>query len=107
MSKVQMMSDQVYRFWCPGCEDYHIVHVNGKKNGSGATWKFDMNLDRPTFSPSINLRTGIYADANWIPPNQQEHWSVICHSFVREGRIEYCGDSTHSMRGKTVELPDL
>lgn len=107
MSRVLLVNENVYRFWCPGCQDYHTIHVNGKKNSCGATWKFDMNLDRPTFSPSINLRTGTYADPNWKPPDSGDNWSVICHSFVRDGKIQYCGDTTHALRGKTAELPEL
>ena len=30
-----------------------------------------------------------------------------CHSFVREGRIEFLGDCTHAMVGQTVDLPDI
>lgn len=28
----------------------------------------------------------------------------ICHSFVRNGKIEFLSDCTHELAGKTVEL---
>jgi hypothetical protein len=46
--------------------------------------------DRPTVSPSI-LATG----------------QRRCHSFVRDGMIEFLADSEHELAGKTVELPDF
>ena len=30
---------------------------------------------------------------------------LVCHSFVRNGRIEFLGDCTHGLAGKTVDLP--
>ena len=32
---------------------------------------------------------------------------TICHSFIRDGFIEYLSDCTHSLAGKTVELKEL
>lgn len=31
----------------------------------------------------------------------------VCHSFVRDGQIQYLGDCTHEYAGKTVDLPDF
>jgi hypothetical protein len=107
MSRVKLIADNVYIFYCPGCKEEHTVHVNGKRNGSSATWSFDLNMDRPTFSPSIHLKTGKYADPNWDPPDDQAHWNVICHSFVRGGNIQFLNDCTHDLKGKTVELPNI
>lgn len=28
-----------------------------------------------------------------------------CHSFVRDGQIEFLSDCTHALAGKTVSLP--
>lgn len=30
----------------------------------------------------------------------------VCHSFVRNGKIEYLNDCTHELAGQTVELLD-
>jgi len=34
------------------------------------------------------------------PGDPPEH----CHSFIRDGQIEFCSDSTHELAGKTVRL---
>jgi hypothetical protein len=47
-------------------------------------------MDKPTFQPSI-LHSGR---------------DVRCHSYVREGKIEFCNDSTHKFAGQTLEIPD-
>ena len=39
--------------------------------------------------------------------NQQDPTVTRCHSFVREGRIEFLSDCTHALAGQTVELPDF
>lgn len=30
----------------------------------------------------------------------------VCHSFVTDGQIHFIGDCSHSLKGKTVELPE-
>lgn len=107
MAKVREIADRVYQVFCPGCKETHTIHVNGKKNGSKATWSFDMNLEAPTFSPSINLRTGKYADPDWQEPDEPGIWSVICHSFIRNGIISFLNDCTHELKGQSVVLPDI
>lgn len=73
-----------YAHWCPGCERLHILPND---------WTFNGDVERPTFSPSFLHRLG------------QE--GPVCHYFVREGRIEYCGDSHHALAGQTVDIPPL
>jgi hypothetical protein len=86
-------------FQCPGCDDVHIVAVDGSR---GWTWNGDP--DKPTISPSILVKTGRAVDPSftWEPGDPPE----ICHSFVRDGRIELLSDCTHALAGQTVDLPD-
>jgi hypothetical protein len=105
--RVRKISEQVYEFFCPGCKEIHTIHVNGKKNASGASWGFDLNMELPTFTPSIHLRTGTYADPSWKEPEDPGTWSVICHSFVTRGRISFLFDCTHELRGQEVDLPEI
>lgn len=86
-----------YMFHCPGCGMLHIVHVE-KPNGAGAQWTFNRSGDTPTFSPSILVTWQRQIDGEWR--------DMICHSFVREGMIQFCDDSTHKLAGHTVELPN-
>lgn len=77
----------VYLHWCPGCNQAHPINT-GEKNQWNAIWSFDGNFARPTFNPSINI-------------------VGRCHYFIREGNIQFCGDSKHALAGKTVPLPDF
>ncbi len=87
---------RTYAFNCPGCAQYdepgsrlHRAHTF--RDGPDG-WTYNGDGDRPTVSPSI-LVTG--------------HDEKRCHSFVREGRIEFLGDCTHALAGQTVDLPEL
>lgn len=75
-----------YMFVCPGCGNYHAPKT--LKDGSSFTWEFNGSVTSPTFSPSL------------LTTDQGE----ICHSFVRDGKIHFCADSTHYLAGRTVEM---
>lgn len=92
-------------FWCPGCEEMHVVT-------SG--WTFNGNYDRPTFSPSVLVTSGHYSP-RWTAPDcwctfRAKHPGVTsfecfrCHSFVTDGQIQFLADSTHALAGKSVPL---
>lgn len=74
-----------HAIFCPACECAHGF----KTDGGGWSWNGDR--EKPTISPSI-LTLGV---------------EPRCHSFVREGRIQFLGDCTHGLRGQTVELPEF
>ncbi len=90
-----------WKFYCPGCAQWdepdhgrlHQVHVVDR------TWTFNGDMDKPTRSPSV-LVTGEF----WHDGVKRE---MRCHSFVRDGRIEFLGDCSHSLAGQTVELPEI
>lgn len=79
-----------YHFQCPGCETIHTV---------GASWTFNGDMQLPTFSPSILVRKG-------HQPNDNRPKST-CHSFMRDGQLQFLGDCTHKLAGQTVDLVDL
>lgn len=72
--------------WCPGCKQAHPINVE-KPNHCDAKWSWNGDIERPTFSPSINI-------------------VGRCHYFIRDGMIEFCADSKHNLAGRTVPLPD-
>jgi hypothetical protein len=74
-----------YAFHCPGCKCAHGVRVAG----SCGCWAWNRDLERPTFSPSI-LATG---------------GEDRCHSYVRDGQIQFLSDCTHELAGQTAPLP--
>lgn len=83
-----------YSFECPGCENWHVIYT--EPNPRGIQWRFNGDLERPTFEPSVISRWS-YGE----PPQER-----ICHFFLREGRLEFLGDCTHRLAGQTVELPE-
>jgi hypothetical protein len=106
-----------YMIFCPGCKCGHGLRVG---QPSGANWSFNGDMEKPTFAPSL-LITGIEC-----PPYDPETGDykrgpdgelllgpdgrllgakdTRCHSFIREGMIEFLGDCTHELRGQTVPL---
>ena len=87
-----------YRHWCPACKEPHSIAVLSP-TGVGSVWTFDGNLERPTFTPSIRL---FITDMRGGRTTR----TTLCHYFIHDGSIIYCGDCPHPMRGKTVPLPD-
>lgn len=83
-AKDDQYENDIYVFHCPGCKNAHPFHV--------PRWTWNGSMDQPTFSPSLLC-------------NQHDEKSR-CHSFVRDGKIEFLSDCHHELAGKTVEIPD-
>jgi len=81
--------------WCPGCQERHPIHVRHPDSNTKVTalWDWDGNVDQPTFNPSVRV--------------YNRDGSTQCHYFIRQGNIQFCGDSDHHLAGKTVTLPGL
>lgn len=73
--------------WCPGCERIHILPDG---------WTFNGNPDRPNFTPSFKH--------TW---NRTGDPLKCCHYIVTDGVLNFCGDSTHALAGKSVPIPPL
>jgi hypothetical protein len=82
--------EQSMVFHCPGCGYDHSFRVDQGTHAARSVWGWNKDRVRPTFSPSL-LVNGAY-------PEQR------CHSFVRDGKIEFLSDCWHELRGKTVAL---
>jgi hypothetical protein len=78
-------------FWCPGCDALHVMRVEEPH------WTWNGDVDKPTLSPSLLVT---YQDLSGEGQHER------CHSFVRDGNIEFLGDCTHALAGKTVCIPD-
>lgn len=77
-----------WRHWCPGCKGMHVIPTDARAQQNGHKWTFNGDMERPTFSPSINL-------------------VGQCHYFIRNGMIEFCSDSKHELAGHTVQMVEL
>lgn len=98
MSVVKIASDGLLMFYCPGCENHHGIWQNHNPNPlTRAVWTWNGDLDKPTISPSILVQADFDGD----------HPRKICHSFVKDGQIQFLGDCTHALAGKTVSLGDF
>lgn len=115
------------RITCPGCGQ-KVITTDWTPEGyeryspeARILWKFNGDLDKPTFSPSLLWKSGHYCST---PPVPGDCWCdfekrmpeyagrkhpecSICHSFVRDGKIEFLNDCTHALAGQTVELPEI
>lgn len=96
------------RFDCPGCDSPHVVPTKPSPNG----WDFNGDHERPTLGPSVLVyEVRIPADAEpskvVAPFKPGDVYSPRCHSFVRDGRIEFLGDCGHALAGQTVDLPEI
>lgn len=87
----------VHYYWCPGCDALHGVSINPGKNSNGAGWDFSGTLECPTYSPS-ELTT-------W--DTGEEKTPHRCHTFIKDGQIQFLDDCTHNLKGQTVPLPPL
>ena len=86
-----------YMFHCPGCKMSHILNTE-KTNSNNSCWKFNNDLEKPTFNPSLLVT---------CPKFGKSETDRRCHSFVRDGKIEFLNDCTHELKGQTVELEDI
>lgn len=73
-----------YLWYCPACKCHH--------GGPVDRWTFDGNLEAPTFSPSYLCTYGS------LPGR--------CHTFIKNGQIEYLPDCEHEYAGKTIPMVD-
>ena len=104
-ARVQLWRGGRLSIWCPGCGQGHQIGIDGPD-----AWTWDGNRVRPTISPSILswpnrklIDPDLEGDALTAPENVTS--TPRCHSFVRDGRIEFLPDSTHALAGQTVDLP--
>ena len=88
-----------FSLYCPGCTNYHVIYTEpwSRANGEpGPVWEFNGDLERPTFSPSLLVYEGKRVDGSVSHPR--------CHTFIREGRIQFLSDCGHALAGQTVDM---
>jgi len=96
MSKIEKVENRrgMCVFWCPGCKSVHQIAV--AENDCGfPIWGFNGDFEKPTITPSIKVE---YHGADK---------DTVCHSFIRDGKIQYLSDCTHEMVGETVDMVDV
>lgn len=116
MDKIKLVENGTVEWFCPGCNQNHSVPVNNP-----GSWVWNNDLENPTISPSVLVRSGHFAthhkqgDNCWCTFNAERISNgepvstfscCICHCFVRNGMIEFLGDCTHKLSGQTVPIPE-
>lgn len=98
MAKLKQYEPGLLVFHCPGCGYDHPFHVAPQRrepraDGSPAPlWEWNGSIESPTFSPSL-LVFG-------MEPSKR------CHSFVKDGQIQFLDDCFHDLKNQTVEIPE-
>lgn len=115
LEKVTEMGRYLYHY-CPACDELH-QYVVDRKDGNRPAWGFNGDLNKPSFTPSMLIRSGHYASGQketaetcYLCNGDDESLRDICgicHYFVTQGKIQYCGDCTHDHKDKIVDLPAI
>lgn len=78
---------------CPGCKHLHPIAIKPEGHPTGQCWDWNGDVNKPTFSPSLLCCAGYPA--------------ARCHSFIRDGNIQFLDDCYHELAGKTVPLDPI
>lgn len=86
---VTLFNQPAIQFLCPGCDTKHTVSILDPKGPSLATPRpiFNGNHDKPSLSSPARIGK--------------------CHFKLVNGRIHFFGDSTHKLRGASVNLKSI
>jgi hypothetical protein len=115
MSRVTIKNGTAY-FKCPGCAHTHGVAF--ERQDGKPVWAYNGDANRPTFSPSLLVTGGCRVEADYharhddpddacdLKGPERFRMCFTCHSFIRDGRIEFLSDCTHDLAGQTVDLPE-
>lgn len=100
--KIRKLSNGELQFYCNGCNGTHTFND---------TWSFNDDFESPTINPSILVRgKQPITDEEFdliMKGKKVESKPLVCHSFIKSGRIQYLDDCTHNLKGQTVELEDI
>lgn len=93
------------RWWCPGCNSNHVVPVGIQPQD----WGFNGDVTAPTLTPSVLVHghlTLINGDleGDALLAESNKRMTPTCHTFIRDGHIEYLPDCTHELAGQTVPM---
>lgn len=96
------------QFWCPGCDKQHQVIVQGEY-----AWSWNGDVILPTFQPSVlvqGMKTTKTVEGRWNGEWERDaNGNGIkqrCHSFVKDGVMEFLSDCTHALAGQKVRISE-
>lgn len=71
-----------------------ILHGSRDKSGRSPIWTWNGDTEKATIKPSIRSQGG-------------RDGKVVTHVWVNDGMVQFLGDCTHDLAGKTLPLEDL
>lgn len=83
---IKNTEDKQIGWTCPGCGGMHRIPTDGSRG-----WSWNGDFENPTISPSISV--------TW-PHRGSGTITKKCHFFIKNGKIDFCGDCTHDMNNK-------
>jgi hypothetical protein len=96
--KLIELAPNLLSFHCPGCRYGHAVAVNGRtmpgSDGKPNSWTWNGSYAAPSFHPSLLINKA------------KEGGYPLCHTWIKDGKIQFLPDCTHALAGKTVEMED-
>lgn len=72
-----------------------VILMGEAKYTNGPCWEWNGDIEKPTLSPSILTR------------GEDTNGKHVCHSFVRNGKVEFLNDCTHEFAGQTLDLLEV
>lgn len=109
---MRMPDENNVSWWCPGCQRRHGVPL---KLAGDVYWEWNGSLEAPTLAPSVLVyghQELIDSDLPWGEEEGQllhpsnKRMTPRCHTFIRNGQIEFLGDCTHELAGQTVQMTE-
>lgn len=99
--------------FCPGCQATHLIPVDRAIWGD-RVWGFNGNYERPTFTPSllVHPHKECVEGPDGQPLKDAAGQLVTrefprCHSFIKDGTIQFLNDCAHKLANQTVPLSDI
>ncbi len=86
-------------FFCPGCKLTH--GFNAGEGSPKPVWQFNNDFEKPTLKPSHKTWWSGKVNGKW------EKEANVCHSYIKDGMIQFLSDCTHELKNQTVALPDI
>lgn len=74
-----------------------VILRGSRDDHPGCVWTWDGDTESPTLRPSVRTR-----GCDW----EQER-PFVCHTWVNNGKAVFLEDSTHALRGQTLDLLDV
>jgi hypothetical protein len=93
---------------CPGPFWCRIIPVilKGTRAGTGC-WTWNGDIEKPTLRPSLKTCGPKATDEqmNRIRAGENLHIpDTVCHSWIKDGKIQFLPDCTHDLAGQTLDL---